>query len=186
VQDLAGTALSLEGSAKRLEGEDAEAAAALRRGAEQTRASVRSLRNLLVEIYPPSLQRAGLRTALDDLLAPLGARGVETSLVYDDSLNLDVEHEALLFRVTGEALRNALKHAAASHVWVTVAAEAAGTRLEVIDDGRGFEASPRDEPGEEGHIGTDLMADLAAEAGAELEIDSTPGRGTAVRLTLPA
>ncbi len=120
VQDLAGVALSLEGAARRLEDGDPDAAAALRRGASQTRGSVQSLRNLLVEIYPPSLQRAGLRTALEDLLAPVAARGIETGLEFDDGVDLATEEEALCFRVTQESLRNTLKHAAAQRVDVSL------------------------------------------------------------------
>ena len=79
VQDLTGVALSLEVGARRVE-DDPDSAQALRSGAARTRATVRSLRSLLVEIYPPSLQRAGLVAALEDMLAPLEARGIETSL----------------------------------------------------------------------------------------------------------
>ena len=113
-------ALSLEGAARRLEDSDPDAAAALRRGASQTRGSVQSLRNLLVEIYPPSLQRAGLRTALEDLLAPVAARGIETGLEFDDGVDLATEEEALCFRVTQESLRNALKHAGGARVDVSL------------------------------------------------------------------
>lgn len=199
VQDLAGAALSLEGAARRLDSHgsdvDAEAASALRRGAAQTRGSVRSLRNLLVEIYPPSLQRAGLRSALEDLLAPIAARGIETGLDFDDSVDLDVEEEALCFRVTQESVRNTLKHAGAHRVDVALAPVESGTQLSVRDDGRGFVAARNDngathlnreeDDDGKGHIGTHLMADLASQAGAKLEIDSAEGRGTTVRLLLP-
>jgi signal transduction histidine kinase len=180
VQDLAGVALSLDAAARRLRDEP-DAAEALRRGAQQARGSVRSLRGLLVEIYPPSLQRAGLKAALEDMLGPLGARGIETSLQMDDDLDLGVEVEALCFRVAGEAVRNAQKHAAPSRVDVSLTRTGAGVELTVADDGRGFEAPEA----EAGHIGTALLADLAAEAGGELTIDSVPGRGTTVRLLLP-
>ena len=167
---------------------DPEAADSLRRGAEQTRGSVRSLRNLLVEIYPPSLQRAGLRSALEDLLAPISARGIETELDFEPELALDFESEALVFRITQEALRNVVKHAVAGRVAVAVAGVERGTELTVADDGRGFDPGAMAagvEPERDGHIGTDLMADLASEAGAELAVDSAPGRGTTVRLLLP-
>ena len=183
----AGVALSLEGAARRLDATDADAAGALRRGAAQTRGSVRTLRNLLVEIYPPSLQRAGLRSALEDLLAPIAARGIETALDYDDSLDLGVEQEALCFRVSQESVRNTVKHADASSVGIRLSATAGGAELEVSDDGHGFDpaAEGASSNGEAGHIGTHLMSDLAAEAGAELDVESAPGRGTVVRLVFP-
>lgn len=191
VQDLAGVALSLEGAARRLEASDADAAQALRRGAAQARGSVHTLRNLLVEIYPPSLQRAGLRSALEDLLAPMAARGIATGLDYDEAVSLDVEQEALCFRVSQESLRNVVKHAGADRVDIRLAGLDDGAELSVSDDGRGFEPPANGDGrsgdgGERGHIGTDLMADLAAEAGATLDIRSTRGRGTVVRLVLPS
>ena len=188
VQDLAGVSLALDAAARRMGERDPEAADSLRRGAEQTRGSVRSLRNLLVEIYPPSLQRAGLRSALEDLLAPISARGIETELDFEPELALDFESEALVFRITQEALRNVVKHAVAGRVAVAVAGVERGTELTVADDGRGFDPGAMAagvEPEREGHIDTDLMADLASEAGAELAVDSAPGRGTTVRLLLP-
>jgi signal transduction histidine kinase len=184
VQDLTGVALALEVGARRVEGEDPGSARELRSGAARTRASVRSLRSLLVEIYPPSLQRAGLAAALEDMLAPLEARGIETSLEFDPAVSLDVEREALCFRVAQEAVRNALKHAAADQVAVVLQRSEEGTRLTVSDDGRGFDLATAG--GEEGHIGTDLLRDLAAEAGGTISIDSAPGRGTVVALSLPA
>ncbi len=184
VQDLTGVALSLEVGARRIEGEDPRSAEELRTGATRTRASVRSLRNLLVEIYPPSLQRAGLAAALEDMLAPLEARGIATSLDYEAGLELDVEREALCFRVAQEAVRNALKHAGAAHVAVALRRAGAGIELTVTDDGRGFD--PATARGDEGHIGTDLLRDLAAEAGGGIAIDSAPGGGTSVALSLPA
>lgn len=186
VQDLAGAALTLEGAARRLDARDPDSAQALRRGAEQTRGSVRSLRSLLVEIYPPSLQRAGLCAALEDMLSPLAARGIETELAFAADPELSVEEEALCFRVAGEAVRNALKHAGAGRVAVALAASAEQVELTVRDDGRGFAAGAADgTESVEGHLGTDLLRDLAAEAGAEVRVDSRPGQGTVVHLGLP-
>jgi two-component system, NarL family, sensor kinase len=182
VQDMTGVALSLEVGARKLGGGDPEAAGILRAGAERTRASVRSLRTLLVEIYPPSLQRAGLAAALEDMLAPLETRGIETSLEIEPDVRLDVEREALCFRVAGEAVRNALKHAGAARVDVALRRGEGGTELTVSDDGGGFDPAAA---GVEGHIGTDLLRDLAAEAGGTVRLDSAPGRGTVVVLSLP-
>jgi signal transduction histidine kinase len=183
VQDLTGVALSLEVGARRVE-DDPDSARALRSGAARTRATVRSLRSLLVEIYPPSLQRAGLVAALEDMLAPLEARGIETSLEVGSGIDLDVEREALCFRVAQEAVRNALKHAGAGRVAVALEQSQGAIRLTVTDDGRGFDPATAD--GETGHIGTDLLRDLAAELEGEIRIDSEPGRGTEVALSLPS
>jgi signal transduction histidine kinase len=183
VQDMTAVALALEVRARKLDARDPDAAAALREGAVRTRASVRSLRALLVEIYPPSLQRAGLEAALEDMLAPLQARGIATSLAIEPGIDLDVEREALCFRAAGETVRNALKHSGAGRVDVALRRAGDVVELTVSDDGRGFDP---DALGAEGHIGTDLLRDLAADAGGSLAIESAPGSGTVVVLSLPA
>lgn len=185
VQDLTGVALSLEVAARRLDDSEPDAAAELRVGAERTRGSVRSLRSLLLEIYPPSLQRAGLPAALEDMLAPLEARGIVTTLRFDPGAVLDTEQEALCFRVAQEAVRNALKHARAATVEVAVRASDSGVELTVTDDGRGFEPGNTGAEQGAGHIGTEVLLDLVAAAGGDLRFESAPGRGTVVRLSLP-
>src|SRR6185295_5199511 len=81
VQELAGVSYSLSAAAERAAANGgADMADALRTAASQTRDSMRSLRSLLVEVYPPSLHQAGLEAALRDLLAPLQRAGVETSV----------------------------------------------------------------------------------------------------------
>ncbi len=182
VQDLTGAALSLEGAARRLDGTDALSAGALRQGAESMRGSVRSLRSLLVEIYPPSLQNAGLITALTDLLAPLEARGVATSTDFDEGVEMTEEEERLAFRVAQEAVRNAARHASPQHVSIRLATVDGDVAITVTDDGLGFDTAAR-EAGPE-HIGTQLMRDLAAEMRADLRITSAPGSGTTVELRL--
>lgn len=187
VQDLTGVALSLEVAARRLEGTDPEAASELRSGADRTRGSVRSLRGLLVDIYPPSLRREGLAAALEGVLAPLEARGIEVSLQVDPGRELDDEEEALCFRVAQEAARNVLKHSGASRIDVALAGRPGGpVELIVADDGRGIKSAGEAPESGEGHLGTEMLIDLAAEAGATLVFESPPGAGTTVRLSLPA
>ncbi len=174
VQDLAAVSYSLSAAA---EGAPAPFDSELREAAAETRHGIGQLRTLLVEIYPPELHRAGLAAALADLLGASEARGVETSLEVEDELRLDRDTEALFFRVAQEALRNVTKHADAKHVRVEVGAENGRARLVVEDDGRGFRPG-QSEDGE--HFGLRMLGDLALDAGGELEIASTPGRGSRV------
>lgn len=165
VQDVAGVAFGL---AHR----DEEAAGVLRQ-------AVRDLRTLLVEIHPPSLASTGLEPALHDLLSPLAVAGVATSLRVDDPPS---PHDELIYRVAREALRNAAAHAEATHVDVSVA----GGRLEVRDDGRGFDATERRRRGEEGHVGLSLLERVVRDAGGTLDVVSAPGAGTTVTLEVGA
>jgi two-component system, NarL family, sensor kinase len=107
VQDLAGVSYSL-------------AAAGMPDAAASTRRAVRELRAMLIGIYPPSLQRAGLEAAVSDLLAPLSARGIAVQTEIPSDLALDPETEELIFRGAQEALRNVAKHADPSRVVVSV------------------------------------------------------------------
>jgi two-component system NarL family sensor kinase len=183
VQDLVGVSYSLSAEADRVG--DNGARTALRTGAAQARDSVRALRALLVDIYPPSLHQAGLVATLRDLAATLSSRGMATTLEADDALALPAETEGLLFRCAQEALRNAATHAAAGQVTVTLAAADGHASLEVADDGRGFDpAVLEDRPGE-GHFGMRLVRDLVRDAGGELVVDSAPGEGTRVRVEVP-
>jgi two-component system, NarL family, sensor kinase len=186
VQQLAGVSYSLSAAAERAASNGARSVEdALRSAATHTRASMRELRSLLVEIYPASLHQAGLETALRDVLAPLERSGVHTSLTVDRDLELSETAEAQLFRSAQEALRNVLAHADAGRVEVRVAGEDGIVRLVVSDDGRGFSSESLSERRQEGHLGLRLLADLAAEAGGRLDVDSSPGQGTRVKMEIP-
>jgi signal transduction histidine kinase len=85
-------------------------------------------------------------------------------------------------RVVSEALTNVERHAGAASA--VIEARAAGGRLELVvsDDGPGFVAAAGPH---EGHFGLLLMRERAEVVGAELEVDSAPGRGTHVALRVP-
>jgi signal transduction histidine kinase len=167
VQDLAGTSY------------------ALRDGARQTRRSIRQLRSLLVDIYPPDLHRAGLAAALSDLVAPLESRGVQARVDLPPGLRLEPDAEALMFRTAQEALRNVMAHSDANHVDVSVILENSHAGLTIADDGRGFSPDVAEAAREDGHLGLRVLADMAQDAGGRLAIDSEPGRGTRVSLEVP-
>jgi signal transduction histidine kinase len=175
VQDIAGVAFGLAPLAEKASGEDRKV---LEDSVDCLRQGVRDLRTLLVEIHPPRLETAGLAAALDDLLSPLRAQGIETELRVEGESGDD----ALAYRVAREALRNVQAHSGASHVSVTVTPG----RLTVTDDGRGFDAGERERRREEGHVGLSLLADLVEEGGGRLAIRSQPGRGTTVELEASA
>lgn len=183
VQDLAGVTYAL---ASIPPPEDTGSRQTLQRAAATTRRSIGALRSLLVEIYPPNLAEAGLRTALTDLTASLGARGLESELNLDEGAELAPQVEALLFRTAQEALRNVISHAHAQRVEISLSRPDHRVVLEVADDGAGFDpALLADRPGE-GHVGLRLLSDLATHAGGSLVVDSAPGRGTRVRMDIPA
>jgi two-component system, NarL family, sensor kinase len=172
VQELAGVSYEL-------------AAAGQERAASALRASVRQLRALLVQIYPPSLQQAGLEAALADLLAPAASRGLHTELEVDTP-RLSPSTEELLFRAAQEALRNVVAHSGASSVKVKVTRNNGRVELSVVDDGRGFDAAEAARRRGEGHVGLTLLGSLAEEAGGVLEVERAGERGTMVRVEVPS
>jgi signal transduction histidine kinase len=79
--------------------------------------------------------------------------------------------------VAQEAIRNSVKHSGAEHVSVSVQATDGRARLEVGDDGRGFDPTTA---GGDGHFGLRAVEELVREAGGELEVDSKLGEGARV------
>jgi two-component system, NarL family, sensor kinase len=189
VQRLAGVSLSLAAAAANGASEadqDRGLRAAVSEAAAETRQTIRELRTLLVDIYPPTLRRSGLAAALSDLVAPLRAAGIAVMLDVPEDAELTDGTEALFYRVAQEALRNARTHGDASEVRIALVSGLGGTRFSIEDNGRGFS---RDEPGEEepdGHFGLRLMRDLVDHAGGELEIESARGRGTSITVVMPS
>lgn len=178
VQDLAGSSYSISTLVGRLD-DQPEIAGELEEVSRSLRTSMRSLRSLLVEIYPPDLHVEGLAAALNDLTAPLSAAGIDVDVDVTGESGCSEDTVALVWRVAQEAVRNVAQHAGAHRMSVTVHREDRLLVLEVIDDGRGFDtAAARKADG----FGLRGLRSLASDAGARLEVESTPGSGTTVRL----
>ncbi|GAB6899693.1 sensor histidine kinase [Kineosporia succinea] len=187
VQELVGSAFLVAGAADRARAaDDRTTAQQLDLAAGSVRSSIGGLRSLLVDIYPPSLRNAGLRSALTDLAAPLRAQGVSVEVAVPDDTGLPPEKEELIFRVAQECLRNSMKHADAENVQVTLTGpdDEGRTVLEMVDDGVGFDLGSVAGRPEEGHFGFRLVADQASAAGAELLVRTAPGAGTRWRLEI--
>lgn len=182
VQDLVGLSYSLAAVGADIERTDrGRIHVAVDDAAERARESIRSLRTLLVDIYPPNLHSEGLPAALADLLAPLSARGVDVTLDAPADLRLPHEAEAVLFRAAQESLRNVIRHSDATAVTVRLATDDGHATLEVRDDGRGFAA----DSSPDGHFGLRMLRDLTHEVGGELAVEAAPGAGTGVRVEVP-
>ena len=186
VQDLAGMSMSLAAAARTAGGRGDDATAArLNEVAAESRRTTRVLRHVLVDIYPPNLERAGLAGALADLLETVRRREIAVDADLDADLDLPPDGAALVFRVVQEALRNVITHAAATHVELRISDELGPGELlvHVADDGRGFD--PLGEPPPDGHLGLAMMRDLVEQAGGELAVASAPGAGTVIRARVP-
>jgi signal transduction histidine kinase len=188
VQDLAATSFTVAGAAERAAASgQPELAEMLATAAAAVRASIRGLRSLLVDIYPPSLTTAGLVPALTDLTEVLAARSIAThlELAEDAAASLQPDRQQLIFRIARECLRNAARHASARNVGVRLFRQGHATVLEVNDDGTGFDPAPVLSNPEDGHLGLRILTDVAADAGADLLLATAPGAGCRWRLEVP-
>lgn len=189
VQDLAGVAYELQATADRLGADgrdrDPELAGALRRGADVARGSMRALRSLLVDLYPSERREEGLEESVQRLATPLRERGVEVAVDLSLRDPLPRATAELVHRAVQESLRNVERHAAARTVGVALDDDGHVVTVVVADDGRGMTGDNLREQHAAGHMGLALLADGVAARGGSLSIESEPGAGTRVHLSLP-
>ena len=182
VQDLAGTTFSVSALARDAT-LDRSHRSSLQSAAGSLRGSLKALRSLLAEIHPPDLHAEGLAAALADLIAPAGAAGIAASVSVEGAETASDERAALVWRVAQEAVRNALRHSAASTLAVTVRGDGHRLTLEVVDDGVGFEPGSEQKAESFGLRG---LRSLVDEADGTLEVRSSTGEGTTVRMEVDA
>ena len=187
VQDLAATSFLVAAAASeaRVAGQE-QLAEQLDTVSGSVRTSIRALRSLLVDIYPPSLAQAGLGAALTDLAQSVRAPGLDLRIDLDPAAEagLERDQQRLVYRIAQETLRNVAKHAGPCTATMSLYLAEEGVVLDVIDDGTGFEVAAQLEGPEPGHLGLQLLADLALTGGGQLQVASVPGRGTHWRLLL--
>jgi len=138
------------------------------------------VRNYHYELNPSTVERAGLRVALDRLVTRLKSRFTGVMHVnVDPSVKFDPKVAAALYQIVQEAVENAVHHSGCSTIEISIKSSRSGPLLEVRDDGRGFD--PGDVGAGSRGLGLLSMEHHAAQAGVSLSITSTPGNGTRVR-----
>lgn len=146
------------------------------------------LRSIIADLRPSILDDMGLAAALKWYVQGYERRrGISTTLeVTGRTLRLPAEIETVLFRVTQEALTNVAKHAEASSVAVRLDYAPAQVTLTIEDDGSGFESRQilRNHERPSGWGLLDIQ-ERAALVGGTYHIDSRPGHGTSIQITLP-
>lgn len=140
-------------------------------------------RDVSSALHPIALD-LGLRPALEWLTENFTRRyGIPCQLDADETpLPLDDEHTTTAFRIAQESLTNIARHAHAQHVCISLRSEGRCLILEIIDDGRGFVPGQSEHGKSFGLLG---MQERALSAGGQLDIETMPGNGTRIRLTLP-
>jgi PAS domain S-box-containing protein len=148
-----------------------------------TRGALEEMRALIFELRPAAVAEEGLVAALRKQAAALSAREQVVFTVDGPKqrLGLDAEVEEHLYRIALEALYNVVRHGGVDGATVSVTTQGAGLRLEVRDDGAGFDQAR----GHPGHLGLSTMAQRAERIGAKLAVTSAPGLGTTVAVSFP-
>jgi signal transduction histidine kinase len=178
LQSLGGLQVLLSSALRRGASEGLEGS--VREAIEHIGTEIESLRTLITELRPAALDELGLAPAIDSLGQRVAAvEGLEVDVQVDVGGRLDAELETTVYRLVQEALTNVAKHANAERVSLRAALDYDVVRVEVTDDGRGFD--PRGRAEGFGLIG---MHERVALAGGRLEIESSAGR-TVVRASLP-
>lgn len=145
-------------------------------------------RAMIAALQPAALSKTSLSAALERMAQGFAATAdivieVDTE---GPAHQLPMKVEAALLRVAQGAVGNVVKHADATKARVTVTYEPGEVRVDVVDNGRGFDAAAVEaQPAGLGHIGLSAMRRRAEELGGTVEIESTPGEGTAVSVSVP-
>jgi two-component system, NarL family, sensor histidine kinase UhpB len=178
-QSLTGLLLRLEAARESAPPELEAELAEIRALANQ---AMRELLSLARQLRPTALDDLGLAAAVAGQVEQLARGEVDAAVETDGTFSdLDDDSQLVVYRVAQEALSNAARHSGADHVAVRLRRDpGAGVELEVSDDGRGF-AFDESERG----LGIPGMRERALLVGGELTIESRPGHGTTVRLTVP-
>ncbi len=155
--------------------------------------ALRQLRTLLFDLRPVILETQGLIPAFESYISrqqeaadPL-APGLRYHLRVDGfSDRLAPKAERAIFSIVQEAVGNVRKHAQARNVWLTVLTHEDALVIEVRDDGRGFDVARMEaEYDQRGSLGMLNMEERCASIEGRLSIQSRPGSGSAITLTVP-
>ena len=145
---------------------------------------VEQVREYSYELNPSTVERAGLRPALDRLHSRIRQRYTGTLRInVDPSLKIDPKAAAAMYHVAQEAVDNAVQHSSCSTIEIAVKSTRKGPRLEVRDNGKGFD--PGDLTGGARGLGLLTMEHYAAQAGMDLSVKGNAGSGTVVILAPP-
>lgn len=182
-QDLAGIAMRLDVAAERARDD------ASRTVLESQRALLERLRSdthdFLWDLRDPTRHDGSLRESLEEQVAYVGSLGTVALRFHGNGVTAHVspfvQHH--LLRIVREAVGNAVKHAAATRIDVSLSLREGAATIEVRDDGQGFDVDARGSV--PGHFGIRGMRERARRINATIAISSAPGHGTSITVSAP-
>jgi signal transduction histidine kinase len=146
---------------------------------EQTSDAIRAL---IRDLHRSPIGRKGLGEAIQSFAEDM-SKGIATQIHSDViEVSLPPPIQLLIYQIAREAAYNALKHAEADNIWITLRELEDGVELQIRDDGNGFDTSA---PPPEGHFGSVMMRERAQVTGGKLNVESEIGQGTTITATFP-
>ncbi|MEU8529977.1 sensor histidine kinase [Streptomyces sp. NPDC048629] len=174
-------------AAERALPEDSPAAGHIEQARRAAQDNLAEARRFVRELSPPDLERGSLAGALERLCEPgqVGPAGPRVRFsVSGTPTELPTPYEVALLRIAQSALANTVRHAGAARAEITLSFMDASVTLDVVDDGKGFDpAAVR--ASSEGGFGLPAMRSRAESLGGTFTVESTPGSGTAIAVSLP-
>jgi ligand-binding sensor domain-containing protein/signal transduction histidine kinase len=185
IQGCVGVSTLLEAASRFLRTDAAEAAQLLAHARSQVRETLEEARQAVWDLR----HSAGNRSPIADLFDLAGNLGKEYDVLVETELvgariPPDLQAERALLLVGREALRNSVSHASPARISVRIAFEPLCVKMEVRDDGEGFDAGAA-RIDSKGHFGIMGMRERVEQAGGVFTVSSQPGKGTVVTVSIP-
>jgi signal transduction histidine kinase len=163
-------------------GEIPETAEQLEKIKESKQDTSDRIRALIRQLHRSPLGAKGLADALESFTDEVGRDSGVTFHHQVEDVQMPAPIALLIYKIAGEGVMNALKHAQATDIWITVSEHDDDLVLQLRDNGRGFDTAA---PGPEGHFGMAMMRERAQVGGGRFEVESTPGQGTTITIRFP-
>ena len=183
VQYVVGAKMILEGATCRLEDQNLGEASDLRQGERLLAKAIEEGRRVIGDLRPMIIDEKGIVEAIRYLIAEAETKQ-KPAITFSHHVQfdrLDPLMEGAMFRIVQESLTNASRHSQAEHVTITLTQVDDQVRLEIRDDGIGFDPAgvPKD------RFGLDGIRKRGQLFGGSTVIESSPGQGTTVKVSLP-
>jgi signal transduction histidine kinase len=140
------------------------------------------IRVLIRDLHRSPLGRAGLEEALQGFISEVEHDSEMRFHTEISEVALPAPIALLVYHIAREGVMNAIKHAHASNLWLTVKQLGDNVELVLKDDGAGFDPEA---PGPEGHYGLTMMRERATVGGGTFQLKSSVGEGTVITVTFP-
>jgi len=184
LQGFAGVVYQLDAASRQFDSQPAASKERLNRALDQADNALTEARRTLQDMRLPVLEDSTLPEALQDVgvKAVEGAGAAFALRVKGNVAPLPYAAQAAMFLIGREAINNAATHSGAARITVHLHYTDREFRMLVQDDGSGFD--PAEARKKVGHFGVESMAVRARQAGADFHIDTAPGKGAAITVTV--